>query len=40
MSDLILWAAGHVEAWRPFAIAALSLLALGCVRYWWEAVGG
>lgn len=40
MGDLILLAAEHLAIWRPFAIAALSGVVLGCLWYAvtaWEA---
>lgn len=38
MSDLAFWAADHVDLWRPLALAVLSLVVLGCVRWFCEAL--
>lgn len=40
MGDLLLWGADHIGIWRPFAIALLTGLVLGCAWYAacaWEA---
>lgn len=39
MTDIALWAAANVDAWRPWAIAALAvvyLAALAMVAAGWE----
>ena len=34
--DVVLWAASHYEALRPFALVVLTLLILACL--WWALV--